>query len=449
MDIFIGNLIGFALIVFLFWKFVRPPLSRAVGNQKDTIERHVAESEEAKARLADAQAAHDRALAEAKAEAAELHASALEDAKAIREDIKAQADAEVRRITEHGKSQVELTRANLVRGLRTDLGLTAIDGAGKLVRSHLSDEQNQSASIDRVIGELESMASSTPSSDVPHSAELTGLHHMRASSRDAARTVAREFDSAASDLDGSALTTAASELTEVITFLTKNPVLRKKLTEDEDNPAGKQQLVSTLFGGKVAPIVVDVVASAAKQRWSSSADFVTGLRRQNALIVLTAAEREGVIEQVEDELFRVSRLLEANPQLASLLSDFTHPADKRNALLEKLIGGQVNEHTWYLLSHTITLLHGQPAELAVDHLAELAAARRGESVAHVVSAAPLSDEQTQRLSSVLGNIYGRTISVQTEVRPEILGGLRIGVGDEIIDADIATRLAKATETLPR
>ncbi|WP_279100871.1 F0F1 ATP synthase subunit B/delta [Gordonia bronchialis] len=449
MDIFIGNLIGFALIVFLFWKFVRPPLSRAVGNQKDTIERHVAESEEAKARLADAQAAHDRALAEAKAEAAELHASALEDAKAIREDIKAQADAEVRRITEHGKSQVELTRANLVRGLRTDLGLTAIDGAGKLVRSHLSDEQNQSASIDRVIGELESMASSTPSSDVPHSAELIGLHHMRASSRDAARTVAREFDSAASDLDGSALTTAASELTEVITFLTKNPVLRKKLTEDEDNPAGKQQLVSTLFGGKVAPIVVDVVASAAKQRWSSSADFVTGLRRQNALIVLTAAEREGVIEQVEDELFRVSRLLEANPQLASLLSDFTHPADKRNALLEKLIGGQVNEHTWYLLSHTITLLHGQPAELAVDHLAELAAARRGESVAHVVSAAPLSDEQTQRLSSVLGNIYGRTISVQTEVRPEILGGLRIGVGDEIIDADIATRLAKATETLPR
>lgn len=449
MDIFIGNLIGFALIVFLFWKFVRPPLSRAVGNQKDTIERHVAESEEAKARLADAQAAHDRALAEAKAEAAELHASALEDAKAIREDIKAQADAEVRRITEHGKSQVELTRANLVRRLRTDLGLTAIDGAGKLVRSHLSDEQNQSASIDRVIGELESMASSTPSSDVPHSAELIGLHHMRASSRDAARTVAREFDSAASDLDGSALTTAASELTEVITFLTKNPVLRKKLTEDEDNPAGKQQLVSTLFGGKVAPIVVDVVASAAKQRWSSSADFVTGLRRQNALIVLTAAEREGVIEQVEDELFRVSRLLEANPQLASLLSDFTHPADKRNALLEKLIGGQVNEHTWNLLSHTITLLHGQPAELAVDHLAELAAARRGESVAHVVSAAPLSDEQTQRLSSVLGNIYGRTISVQTEVRPEILGGLRIGVGDEIIDADIATRLAKATETLPR
>ncbi|MET9201340.1 F0F1 ATP synthase subunit B/delta [Gordonia sp. NPDC003585] len=448
MDILIGNFIGFAVIVFLFWKYVRPPLSRAVHNQKETIARQVIESEEAKARLADAQAAHDRALAEAKAEAAELHESALKDAEGIREDIKAQADSEVRRISEHGKSQVELTRSNLVRQLRTDLGLTAIDGADKLVRSHLSDESNRSASVDRVIAELEAMASSTQTA-VPHSSELIGLRHMRAGSREAARVVSHEFDSASKDLDGPALTAAAAELTQVIIVLNANPVLRKKLTEDEDNPAGKEQLVSTLFGGKVAPIVVDVVASAAKQRWSTSTDFIAGLRRQNALIVLTAAEQEGQIEQVEDELFRVSRLLDANPQLASLLSDHTHPADKRNGLLEKLIGGQVTEHTWYLLSHLIALLHGQPVEVAVEQLAELAAARRGESVAHVVSAAPLSDAQIERLGTVLGSIYGRTISVQTEVRPEILGGLRIGVGEEIIDADIATRLAKATETLPR
>ena len=83
------------------------------------------------------------------------------------------------------------------------------------------------------------------------------------------------------------------------------------------------------------------------------------------------------------------------------------------------------------------------------HLAELAAARRGEIVAHVVSAVELTDEQRTRLAQVLGNIYHRTISVQTEVDESIIGGLRIGVGDEVIEADIATRLAKATETLPR
>ncbi|MEE4022550.1 F0F1 ATP synthase subunit B/delta [Gordonia sp. PKS22-38] len=448
MDVFIGQLVGFAIIAFLFWKYVRPPLQRMVRKQQDAIDRQVAESEEAAHRVTDAKAAHERAITQGKDEAEELRQGAARDAEGIKSDLSAQADHEVKRITEHGEAQVSLVRSNLVRQLRTDLGLTAIDKAGELVRGHLSDPDAQAQSVDRVIDELESM-SAGGADTVPHSAELIGLHSMRAGSREAALNVAREFDSAAGDLDGAALTEASVELTQVIEFLNGNPVLRKRLTDDDDNPQGKKQLVHTLLDGKVAPIVVDVVASAASQRWSSTADFVAGLRRQNALVVLTAAEKDGTIEQVEDELFRVSRLLEANPQLASLLSDHTHDADKRVGLLEKLVGQQVNSHTWYLLSHTIRLLHGQPADMAVDRLAELAAARRGESVAHVVSAAELSSAQTDRLSSVLGRIYGRTISVQTEVRPELLGGLRIGVGDEVIDADIATRLAKAAETLPR
>ncbi|MYR06083.1 F0F1 ATP synthase subunit B/delta [Gordonia sp. SID5947] len=449
MDIVIGNLIGFAIIIFLFWKYLRPVLSKAVNAQKDTIAQHVSESEAAKARVADAKAAHERAVAEAKAEAEELHKGAVRDAEAISGDLKAQADSEVKRITEHGKAQVALNRASLVRDLRTDLGLTAVDGAGKLVRSHLSDSQAQSDSVDRVIDELESMSAGGPGDLVAHSSELIGLHSMRASSRDAARSVAKEFDSAAKSLDSEALVKASEELTDVIGLIDGNPVLRKRLTEDEDNTDGQVELAKTLFGGKVSPIVVDILSVAIRQRWSSTSDFTAALRRQNALVVLTAAERDGSIEQVENELFGVARLLEQNPQLASLLADHTHDAGKRVDLLRSLVGDKVGSHTWYLLSHTIVLLHGQPADVAVDHLAELAAARRGESVAHVVSAAELSDAQKSRLSSVLGSIYGRTISVQTELDAELLGGLRVSVGDEVIEADVATRLAKAAESLPR
>ncbi|MDL9946055.1 F0F1 ATP synthase subunit B/delta [Gordonia sp. ABSL11-1] len=450
MDIVIGNLIGFALIIFLFWKYVRPVLSKATTAQKETIAQHVAESEAAKARVSDAQAAHERALAEAKAEAEELHKGALKDAEGIASDLKAQADSEVKRISEHGKSQAELNRATLVRSLRNDLGLTAVDGAGKIVRQHLEDPKAQSDSVDRVIDELESMAAGGPSADrVAHSADLIGLHSMRATSRDAARSVAAEFDSAAKDLDGESLTNASVELTEVISLIDGNPVLRKRLTEDEDNTDGQVQLVTNLFGGKVSQIVVDTLVAAVKQRWSATADFTAALRRQNALVVLTAAERDGTIEQVENELFGVARLLEQNPQLSSLLSDYSHDSGKRVELLKSLVGDKVGEHAWYLLSHTLVLLQGQPADVAFDHLAELAAARRGESVAHVISAAPISDAQSARLSSVLGNIYGRTISVQTEIDTELLGGLRISVGDEVIEADVATRLAKAAESLPR
>ena len=447
MDIFIGQLIGFGLIAFLFWKYVLPPLRRAVRSQQDAIADQVAESEAAKQRVIDAQQAQARAKERAAAEAKEFHEEALGDAESIKEDLRATTDREIKRIGEQGRAQASLTRANLVRGLRSDLGLSAVDGAGKLVREHLSNPAAQSQSIDRAIGELDSMAASTPS-EVPASASLVGLRSMRAGSRDAAHAVAERFDRDAADLDTAALTTASQELTQVIELLDTNPVLRKRLTDEDDQPEAKERLVRTLFGGKVSPIVVDVVATAANQRWSTPSDFLAALKRQNALIDLTAADRDGSIEQVEDELFRVSRLLEANPELASLLSDHTHPADKRVGLLRGLVGDQVGPITWNLLSQTILLLRGQSVEVAVDQLAALAAARRGESVAHVVSAAPLTNDQVERLSSVLGSIYGRTVSVQTEVDPELLGGLRIGIGDEVIEADVATQLAKAAESLP-
>lgn len=450
MDIFISQLVGFAVIILIFWKWVLPPLRKMVVHQQTTIVQQIDDSDAAAAKVVDAEAAHERALAKAKTEAEQLHAGALEDAKGIHEDLQAQSESEVRRITDHGQAQGELVRANLVRQLRAELGQDAVGQADQLVRAHLADPAAQSASVDRVIDELEAMAAGGPSADrVAHNAELIGLHSMRATSRNAARAVAKQFDSAAASLDGAALTTASEELTQVLHVLHANPVVRKKLTEDDDNAAGKEQLVRRLFEGKVSPIVIDILVSAVHQRWSTTADFTNALRRQNALVVLTASEREGTIEQTEDELFGVARLLEQNPQLASLLADHTHPADKRVELLRKLVGDRVGPHAWYLLSHAIQLLHGQPADVAVDHLAELAAARRGESVAHVVSATELSDAQKARLSSVLGTIYQRSISVQTEIDPQLIGGLRVGVGDEVIEGDVATRLEKAAASLPR
>ncbi|GAA1481880.1 F0F1 ATP synthase subunit B/delta [Gordonia sinesedis] len=450
MDIFIGQLIGFALIAFLFWKYVLPPLRKAVRARQNAISEQVAESEAAKQRVLDAEQAQARAKEQADAEAKELHEGALQDAESIRGDLRQAADAEVKRIDEHGKAQAELTRSGMVRKLRSDLGLSAVGGADALVREHLADPANQAQNIDRVIDDLGQMAGRDESAPgIPTSSDIVGLRSMRASSRDAARAVSADFDAEAANLDGAALTTAADDLTDVLVFLADNPVLRKRITEDDENPEGKKRLVHTLFDGKVSPLTVSILATAAAQRWSSTTDFVTALRRQDALIVLTAAERDGVIEQVEDELFRVSRVLEANPMLASLLSDYTHPADKRVELLRKLVGDQVGPYTWTLLAQTIRLLNGQQADTAFDNLAELAAARRGEVVAHVTSAVPLTDAQRARLAEVLGRIYRRNISVQTEIDPEIIGGLRIAVGDEVIEADVATRLAKAAQDLPR
>ena len=69
-------------------------------------------------------------------------------------------------------------------------------------------------------------------------------------------------------------------------------------------------------------------------------------------------------------------------------------------------------------------------------------------VAHVTAASELSDAQRDRLTEVLTRIYGHPVSVQLHVDPELLGGLSIAVGDEVIDGSIASRLAAAHTQLP-
>jgi F-type H+-transporting ATPase subunit delta len=167
------------------------------------------------------------------------------------------------------------------------------------------------------------------------------------------------------------------------------------------------------------------------------------------LALLKRAEVEDEVDEVEDQLFRFGRVLDSEPRLSAALSDHTTPADGRVALLNKVIDGSgVTGTAAALLSQTIGQLRGERADEAVVDLAELAVARRGEVVAHVRAAADLTDAQRPRLVELLTRVYGHPVSVQLHVDPEMLGGLSITVGDEVIDGSIASRLAAAQTQLP-
>jgi ATP synthase F1 delta subunit len=194
---------------------------------------------------------------------------------------------------------------------------------------------------------------------------------------------------------------------------------------------------------------LDLLRTAVSQRWSAEADLRVGVEHIARLALLKLAEANGEVDEVEDQLFRFGRILDAEPKLTSLLSDYTIPADRRVALLDKVLeGDDVNQTAKALLSQTVRLLRGERADEAVIDLAELAVARRGEIVAHVTAAADLSDAQHARLTEVLSRIYGRPVAVQLHVDPDLLGGLSITVGDEVIDGSIASRLAAAESALP-
>jgi len=215
MAIFIGQLVGFALIVFIVWRYVVPPVRRMMANQQETVRKQLADSAEAKKRLAEAEEAHEKAVEQAKAEAKQVTEEARADAQRLVEQLHAQADAEVERIKVQGAQQVQLLRAQLVRQLRQDLGTESVRRAGALVNEHVSDPDAQSATVDRFIDEIDAMA---PSEAVIGDRATARL---RSASRESLAALVEKFDEVAADLGPDQLSSVADDLASVAKLLTR------------------------------------------------------------------------------------------------------------------------------------------------------------------------------------------------------------------------------------
>jgi F-type H+-transporting ATPase subunit delta len=271
---------------------------------------------------------------------------------------------------------------------------------------------------------------------------------MLAASRESLADAVDRLDAVVAGADADGLRTLGDELFAVLDLLVNERVLRRHLTDPGTPEEARERLARGVLDGKVSRVAVDIVAGLARGRWSSSVDLVEALETLARRAVLVQAERDGALEDVEDELFRFGRILDAQSKLRELLADDTAPVAGRLALLDGLIADKVTPVTRQLLAATVRVPRGRSLEFVVGKLAELAAAMRDRSVARVTAAAPLSDEQERRLSQSLSTIFGRSVSVQVELDPDLLGGLVIRVGDEVIDGSVAARLARARQELP-
>ncbi len=442
MSTFIGQLIGFAVIVFLLWKYVVPPVRTMMKSQQEAVRTQLEESAQAEQKVGDADAEHAKALEEAKAEAAKVIDEARHDAEKIAEQLRIQADAELERIKVQGAQQVQLLRAQLIRELRQSLGAESVHRAGDLVRNFVSDSSERSATVDRFLTELDEMAQSTTAVADAATAKL------RAASRESLLEVVAHFDGVVGGLDADALTRLANDLASVAKVMRRESMLARHLADPSANSSARSGLAERVLSGKVSDAALDIVRNAVAQRWSSSSDLLRGIAHTARLALLVRAERDGQLEDVEDQLFRFSRVLDSETRLISLLSDYSTPVEGRLGLVTNVLRGRASKNAADLLRQTVELLHGERADEVIRELANLAVSRRGEIVAHVGAAAELTEAQTNRLTELLARIYGHPVSLQLDVDPALLGGLTIAVGDEVIDGSLASKLAAAETHLP-
>ncbi|MDH4118403.1 MAG: ATP synthase F1 subunit delta [Acidimicrobiia bacterium] len=159
-----------------------------------------------------------------------------------------------------------------------------------------------------------------------------------------------------------------------------------------------------------------------------------------AAAIFELASAEGELSRVEREFGAIARTIDSSTELRDALIDPRLPAERKQAIVDDLVGGRASQLTVNLVSFMVN--QGRATELGsvATRLADRAARKGGVDVAEIRSAVPLDDAIVQRLAAALGRAVGRTVEVRTIVDPSVMGGVVARVGDTVIDGSVKSRL---------
>jgi F-type H+-transporting ATPase subunit delta len=170
-------------------------------------------------------------------------------------------------------------------------------------------------------------------------------------------------------------------------------------------------------------------------RWSEQKDLVDAIEELGFRALAAAKTAEGL----ESELFSVRQALTSDGRLELALGNQASPEASRLSLVDTLLQG-ANPATISIVRHIVLLPRGRKPVEAIDRAQDVVAEARGRLVAVVETARPLSAAQSAALAERLESAYGRKIAVNQVVEPGLVGGLRITIGDDVIDGTVRARL---------
>ena len=152
---YLVELLAFAILVWIFGKYLIPPINKAMTARQEAIRAEFAELDEAKSSARQAESDYKEQLNNAKHEAARIREDAREQGAQIVQDAREKAQVEADRIVEHAHAQIEADRKTAFASLRRDVGSLATTLAGRIVGESMDDDERQSRVVERFLADLE------------------------------------------------------------------------------------------------------------------------------------------------------------------------------------------------------------------------------------------------------------------------------------------------------
>jgi len=236
------------------------------------------------------------------------------------------------------------------------------------------------------------------------------------------------------------------DLFAVSTMLQREAGLRRVVTDVSLVADAKSGLVRQLLGDQLDDASLDLVAKAASLRWAASRDLGDALEQLGVVAVVKAADNANQADVLEDELFGFGQLVSENSGLRDALSDPARSTDDKRELLRHLLDGNATAATIRLAEQAVAGTH-RTVNVAITEYQKVAAEVHRQRVATVRVARELTEQNLRRLAASLEETYGRKVHLNVLVDPDVVGGIRVEIGHDVIDGTVASRLDNARRRL--
>lgn len=228
----------------------------------------------------------------------------------------------------------------------------------------------------------------------------------------------------------------ANELFRAAMGLSGAPALRNALADSAATAERRQKLASQSFAS-LSTDAKKLVASLVDMRWSDPEDIQAALED---LAIRVCAGSVAEDTDLVGELLAISGVVHQDPELELTLGSKRVPAEGKVSLLSALLKKKVSSQALSIVSHLVSDPRGRRIGAMLHSGARTVADHHGKGLAVVTAAHALSAQQNVAIADMLMSRYGRHHYVAEVANPDIVGGVKIRVGDDVIDGSIATRM---------
>lgn len=169
--------------------------------------------------------------------------------------------------------------------------------------------------------------------------------------------------------------------------------------------------------------------------------------RRYAQAFFALAQETNNVDKLESELQIVVNAINDNDELKKVMEHQLVSPDEKKAIINAVFAQDVSETTMNFLDVVIDKYRASYIPGVYEEFVAYANATRNMIDALVKSAVELTDSDLETIKGKLAAATGKTVRLQSELDPSLIGGVVVRIGDRVVDGSLAGRLAKLKDNL--